>query len=227
MMLVDSNIGGQVIVPDENYFYILNRSGFSIYSRFPEEFKFFVQFNPAVRSNQGEKAVWKHIGWSETHLFFCSSFNMFKILRNSLDFPLIKKGTWSGDEEIREVSAMAWRGKFDGPSLPISEGFLPGTIEEKLKNHFYPPDECFRIRKLLKSNSRYARKDSWLNNNAHVIDKESTDKEEINYFRKVIEINGTRMEIGESPANDVSFSIDGLTLFVLTQSCKTLMIDVE
>lgn len=216
MMHLNSN-GGQIILADDGYFYILNKRGFYICSFNTEPV--FVYFNSQPTNNN--KVTWWGAGWTEKHLIVADvSHSFYAIPRHTNEFDTMAYCRHLHLPVQGGIGAAPPEKVPFVPALYYTSNRRAGTRDEA-KMCF---DKCFRYRQLVKD-ERYKREDAWMGHTASVFE---SCKEMINKDRDKIVINGTKyMPLARELANDICFSMDGLMLYVLHQAGKVTIIDVD
>jgi hypothetical protein len=213
MMNINAN-GGQVILADEEYFYVFNKRGFYLCSVNSEPT--FVYFDSAPTANN--KVTWWAVGLKEKNIIIADiSHSYYSIPRHTKEFETVdysayRFGYMQSDKKpdkvpiIRSNNYAASRQKVD---------------REVIKTMYF--SDCFRFRQLAKE-ERYKREDNWQGHTASVFESAKGMVKD----RDTIIINGTKyLPMPGELANDICFSTDGLTLYVLHQAGKVTIIDVD
>lgn len=212
MMHLNSN-GGQVILADEGYFYVVNKRGFYLcsFNTEPE----FVYFDEAPTNNN--KITWWAAGWTEKYIIVADV---------SHSYYIIPRHTNEFKTQPYSAHRFGYLQKNPGPvkvvqSHHYADRKMRGGTRDEAKKCF---KDCFRFRQLVKD-ERYKREDAWQGHTASVFE---SCKEMINKDRDKIVINGTKyVPLNRELANDVCFSMDGLMLYVLHQGGQISIIDVD
>jgi hypothetical protein len=209
--------GGQVILADEEYFYVFNKRGFYLCSANSEPT--FVYFDSAPTANN--KVTWWAIGLTKTHIIIADiSHSYYKIPRHTKEFETVdysnyKFGYMQSNKQLDKVPVIR--------SLNYSN-YAANKYQgerELLKSTYF--SDCFRFRQLAKD-ERYKREDSWQGHTASVFESAKGMVKD----RDTIIIDGTKyLPMPGELANDICFSTDGLTLYVLHQAGKVTIIDVD
>lgn len=212
MMHLNIN-SGQVILADEEYFYILNRRGFYVCSMTMEPLYVYCYTAP-INDN---KITWWAAGWTETHIIVADALKyVYMIPRFTLDFEKINYNL---------LECNRWSPLVDKvPFVKSIEYSKNGANVDKEKLHKMYFANCLRFRQLAGHGSRYKRKDDWKNNQAQVMESVGKGIQD----RDKILINGTiYCPLPGELANDICFSQDGLMLYVLHQMGQVSIIDVD
>ncbi len=239
---------GQIIVADEEYFYIFNKRGFFVCTMDGEP-PLFVHCVSAPR--EGNKVTWLVVGWTEAHLVVADVDTFYyKIPRHTKEFKKMSVDNYAvryspmlhyvlEDKEVPYVDSIQY-----GFRHTWSETKPLRDKEAKLQEIF---SDCFRVRRVSTGN-RYYREDKWMGKEASVVEGDGRvrdrDKIMVGGYdplvphsnpvkdrvkdRDKIKIGfDTFLPLPSEPANDVCFSIDGLRLHVLHQSGNVSIIDMD